>query len=342
VRELATTIGGMNIRRFLLIVMAIAASGFCTGSGYGIRFVQPGDTLGAIAERYNISIEVLMSFNGIETTVLYPGQLLRLPYTDSQGGQADLAPVPPPNFRWHTLASGETLTEVVESFEITLDALVGANPDLSSLDLLPIGVELLIPPVGEEGLLVTLRPGESLVDLLAHYRVDPVALAKSNGISDPRDIEPGMMVYLPGVAPTRTLERLAQIREEEQRYRWPVHGRISSYFGRRNLGMGTSGFHRGLDVSAPHGTAIRAARSGTVTLAGWSSGGYGLLIKVRHRGQEETWYAHHSEIYVKVGQYVTQGEIIGAVGSTGLSTGPHLHFELHQRGRPVDPLSQLR
>ncbi|MAZ53552.1 MAG: peptidase M23 [Trueperaceae bacterium] len=331
----------MNIRRFLLIAI-LASSGICAGSGYVVRVVQPGDTIGGIAEKYNISIDVLMQYNDLVRTVLQPGQILRLPYTRYQGGQADTAPTPPPSFRQHTLMSGETLTEVVEKFGISLDALVGANPDLSSLDLLPVGVELLIPPVGAEGLLVTIQPGETLIDILGQYRINPVALARINGITGPNDLQPGMMIYLPDVEPTRALERLAQVREEEQRYRWPVHGRITSYFGRRSLGMGTSGFHRGLDVAAPYGTGIHASRSGTVIFAGWSGSGYGLLTKIRHGGQEETWYAHHSQIHVDVGQYVNQGQIIGAIGSTGISTGPHLHFELHQRGRPVDPLTQLR
>ena len=331
----------MKIRLFLLIAI-FAASASCTGSGYAVRVVQPGDTIGVIAERYNISVEVLMLYNDLERTVLHPGQVLKLPYTVSQGGQADSVPIPPPNFRQHTLTSGETLTELVDKFGITLDALVGANPDLSSLDLLPVGVELMIPPVGAEGLLVKLQPSETLSDILSQYPVNPIALARSNGITSPNDLRAGMMIYLPDVEPTRALERLAQVREEEQRYRWPVHGRISSYFGRRSLGMGTSGFHRGLDVAAPYGTAIHAARSGTVIFAGWSGSGYGLLTKIRHRGQEETWYAHHSQIHVEVGQYVNQGQVIGAIGSTGISTGPHLHFELHQRGRPVDPLTQLR
>ena len=106
--------------------------------------------------------------------------------------------------------------------------------------------------------------------------------------------------------------------------------------------MGTSSFHRGIDVAAPWGTPVVAARSGTVTFAGWSTQGYGNLIKVRHAGNDETWYAHFSSVAVNVGQQVRQGQTIGYVGSTGLSTGPHLHFELYEAGRAVDPLSLLR
>jgi murein DD-endopeptidase MepM/ murein hydrolase activator NlpD len=106
--------------------------------------------------------------------------------------------------------------------------------------------------------------------------------------------------------------------------------------------MGTAAFHRGLDIAAPTGSTIVAARSGTVTFAGWSDRGYGNLVKVRHAGGAETWYAHASRILVRVGQSVSQGDPIALVGSTGLSTGPHLHLELHVGGIAIDPLGELR
>ena len=304
-----------------------------------MRIVAPGDSLGAIASRYNISVDALLQANGLADATIHPGDELIVPYAGATGGLAELAPEPPPGFHVHTLAAGETLSEVISAYGITLRALVGANPDLSSLDRLPVGVELLIPP--SEGLVVT-YDGVSLAALLEEHGLDPVTVARANEIRSPWDLQEGMLLFLPGVNPEEALERLAKVRELENRYVWPVHGRITSYFGRRNLGMGTSNFHRGLDVAAPTGTPIVAARSGTVSYSGWSSRGYGYLIKIRHMGNEETWYAHQSQLYVGVGEYVEQGQVIGRVGSTGLSTGPHLHFELHKRGAALDPLGELR
>jgi murein DD-endopeptidase MepM/ murein hydrolase activator NlpD len=106
--------------------------------------------------------------------------------------------------------------------------------------------------------------------------------------------------------------------------------------------MGTSRFHAGIDIAAPRGTPITAVRSGTVTYAGWSNRGYGNLVKIRHAGGEESWYAHQSEIHVSIGQSVSQRDVIGLVGSTGLSTGPHLHLEIHEAGKAIDPLSYLQ
>ena len=114
---------------------------------------------------------------------------------------------------------------------------------------------------------------------------------------------------------------------------WPVQGTITSNFGPR---WGT--YHRGVDIGAPAGTPVRAADSGMVVFAGWN-GGYGNLVKVAHGSDMQTWYAHLSEIKVSTGQEVKKGDVIGYVGSTGRSTGPHLHFEVHVEGVAKDPLS---
>lgn len=310
--------------------------------GYALVTVRPGDAAGVIAQRYGISVEMLLETNGLSSHLIRPGDVLRVPLLghEALGGIVELAPDPPYGFRRHTFAPGDTLSGLTSRYGITIDALVGANPDLSSLDRLPVGVELLIPP--GEGLVVALEEGMSLMDLVAAYGADPAAVARANQIRSPLDLRAGMLIFLPEVKPTEALSRLAEVRELENTYIWPLQGRISSYFGRRQLGLGTASFHSGLDIAAPSGSPIIAVRSGTVTFAGWSDRGYGNLVKVRHAGGVETWYAHGSRILVSVGQSVAQGERIMLVGSTGLSTGPHLHLEMHVGGRAIDPLSELR
>ncbi|MBT7553316.1 M23 family metallopeptidase [bacterium] len=96
--------------------------------------------------------------------------------------------------------------------------------------------------------------------------------------------------------------------------------------------------HRAIDYAAAAGTPIRAVGDGVVTSAGWNSGGYGNLTSIRHNSVYSTNYAHQSRIYVRYGQKVKQGDIIGTVGSTGFSTGPHLHFEMVKHGTKVNPL----
>lgn len=323
-----------------LVLLASLLLPVAAAQSHALVEVRPGDAVGAIASRYGVDVATILEANGLDSALIRPGDVLRVPLQDARGGLAEPAPEPPPGFRRHTLAAGETLSEVVERYGISMTALVGANPDLSSLDRLPVGVELLIPP--GEGLVVAFGYGDVLTDLIAAYGADPVAVARANQLRGPLDVRPGMLLFLPGVEPVAALERLAQVRELENTYVWPLHGRLTSYFGRRNLGFGTSSFHRGLDIAAPTGSTIVAARSGTVTFAGWSDRGYGNLVKVRHAGGAETWYAHASRLLVRVGQAVSQGEPIALVGSTGLSTGPHLHLELHVRGVAIDPLAELR
>ena len=119
---------------------------------------------------------------------------------------------------------------------------------------------------------------------------------------------------------------------------WPVGGQVTSYFGMRASPVsGRWKMHPGLDISAPAGTAVEAAASGHVTFAGYRSG-YGKTIVVDHGDGLKTLYAHLSRIHVGRGELVEQHEVIGAVGSTGRTTGPHLHYEVRFRGRPVDPM----
>jgi murein DD-endopeptidase MepM/ murein hydrolase activator NlpD len=122
---------------------------------------------------------------------------------------------------------------------------------------------------------------------------------------------------------------------------FPVNGRLTSGFGyRRHPILGTSRLHAGVDFGAPTGTTIYAADTGQVIYAGWY-GGYGNTVIIDHGGGITTLYAHCSRLFVRNGQTITQGQAIAAVGSTGLSTGPHLHFEVRQNGNPVNPMAYL-
>ena len=119
----------------------------------------------------------------------------------------------------------------------------------------------------------------------------------------------------------------------------PVSGTISSRFGYRSRDN-----HKGLDIAAPKGTAIKAACAGTVTFAGWGTSaysGYGNVVVVKSGSSVSIIYGHCSAVYVKTGQTVSQGQVIAAVGSTGLSTGNHLHFEIRYNGKAVNPQNYI-
>lgn len=121
-------------------------------------------------------------------------------------------------------------------------------------------------------------------------------------------------------------------------FRVPVSGTVTSGFGGRSDPFsGASAVHKGLDIAAPGGTPIAAAAGGTVSYVGYDENGYGNYLTIRHGDSLKTLYGHCSEIAVQVGQKVSAGETIARVGSTGRSTGNHLHFEVRLDGIPVDP-----
>lgn len=124
-------------------------------------------------------------------------------------------------------------------------------------------------------------------------------------------------------------------------FQWPISGSLSSYFGtRRHPLWGGSDFHTGIDIVSPYGRAIGAADGGKVVYSGWWDG-YGKAVVINHGGGKSTVYAHMSRIFLKKGQTATKGQTVGLVGSTGYSTGPHLHFEVRVNGKPKNPLTYL-
>lgn len=131
----------------------------------------------------------------------------------------------------------------------------------------------------------------------------------------------------PATQPTRTMIGFS----------WPAAGKLTSRFGRRWGRM-----HKGIDIAGPVGTPINAAADGTVIYAGWHSGGYGNLVEVKHSDGTTTRYGHNSRISVSVGQTIRQGQQLAGMGSTGNSTGSHLHFEIRPTGgRAINPIALL-
>ena len=151
------------------------------------------------------------------------------------------------------------------------------------------------------------------------------------------------------VAQAKVEEKVSALIEQDERSKkpiingillavTPVQGTITSRYGA--VSSIRSGAHTGTDIACPQGTPIKAVASGTVTFAGWS-GSYGQIIKISHGNGVETWYAHCSELYGTVGQQVNAGDVIAAVGSTGNSTGNHLHLEIRLNGSPLNPQRYL-
>lgn len=191
----------------------------------------------------------------------------------------------------------------------------------------------LRPGIAEQ----TARPAEPSTeasstdtDLLAAAPISPDAYIPAQRSGVPQVVSPDMPI-LPSAD-----EYLPEAPEYFNGYIWPTQGTLTSGYGWRWGRM-----HRGVDVAGPVGTPVVAAGSGVVEQAGWNSGGYGNLVEIRHPDGSLTRYAHNNRLNVSAGQSVRQGQQIAEMGSTGYSTGPHLHFEVHQGGSAVNPVAYL-
>ena len=232
------------------------------------------------------------------------------------------------------LIPGQTLT-----VEQTCSLLVVSTVEEQTVDreTLPEKLTLLDSsiPMGSQEVLVEGVPGQETVLTRVTKRCGvPVAAADLNSVARYR-AEPLLVAVGYGSHP----ELFDFFGMEGTLFNWPVQGRISSDYGYRYI-FGGLNFHRGVDIPAPLGTAVHAAAGGTVTFVG-PRGSYGNLVIIDHGNGFESYYGHNSGFLVQAGDVVTRGQPIAAVGSTGRSTGPHCHFEVHFNGELVDPLMYL-
>jgi len=177
------------------------------------------------------------------------------------------------------------------------------------------------------------RRGETLWRISKTYGVSMDEIMRANNIEDPNLIKAGEYIFIPGAEAVR---EVVPYKDEKVQFAWPLRGRITSKFGPRWGRM-----HKGIDIAAPEGTPIRAAEDGVVIYSGNGLRGYGNVVIIEHRGGFSTVYAHNSVNLVKEGDKVRKGDIIAKVGSTGRSTGPHLHFEIRKDAVAQDPLKYL-
>jgi lipoprotein NlpD len=201
------------------------------------------------------------------------------------------------------------------------------------------------------------RPGENLYRISRHYGVSVDAIVRANRITDVGNLSVGKKLFVPGTrvavarqplappagvtpksrsTPKRAASRVRAKRESNLSFVWPVRGRMSSRFGRRNGRP-----HEGVDIAAKQGTPILAAEAGRVIHSGWGLGAYGRVVIVKHAGKYSTVYAHNRKNKVSVGDFVERGQVIAQVGTSGNASGPHVHFEIRRNRNPQDPIPYL-
>ena len=206
-----------------------------------------------------------------------------------------------------------------------------------------------------------IQRGDTLSKISRRESIPQEDIVELNALHDPSKIHEGQRLFIPHSSVSRG-ETLKQVSDPSEEFagtdsnpqssdplsketllpilvkiQWPLKTvQVSSPFGLRKGKP-----HEGLDLKAPEGTEVRSALAGTITRSEFNASGYGWLIAIDHGGGIETRYAHHRRNQVEIGAVVSAGQVIAEVGSTGRSTGAHLHFELRIKNKPVDPLIYL-
>lgn len=261
----------------------------------------------------------------------------------------------------YAVQPGDVLSVIAASYGVSTESLLWAN-NLADADFIQPGDRLRIPP--ESGVLYTIQSGDTLSKIAETYGVDQSAIEQHpfNITSESNLLIVGKELFLPGgtkpikavelpvatppppTASARTIPAPVPAPQPvpvavpapavRGSYAWPAAGSIS---------QGYSGGHQAYDIAAPYGSPVYASANGVVRTAapGWN-GGYGNLVEIDHGGGTITRYAHFSSITVSEGAAVSRGQVIGYVGTTGITTGPHVHFEVLNGSTKVNPAGYLR
>lgn len=282
--------------------------------------------------------------NGVLASLSVPGAIKAPLSYDAEGESR----APRTKVETYIVQEGDTVGSIARDFRVNVGTILWSN-NLTERQYIRPGDTLKIPPVS--GVLVTVKKGDTIARLAARYDADEDEIIAFNKIRDESSITVGTELMVPGGKPPAVAQSVAIARRTEiapvaiarppaaspgggTALLWPTPGRvITQYYGWS---------HTGLDIDGDFTSPLYAAEEGVVTTAGWNSGGYGLQVLVKHPNGLVTRYAHASKLFVRVGDYVGRGEVIAMMGSTGRSTGSHVHFEVYAGGRRVNPLPYIR
>jgi murein DD-endopeptidase MepM/ murein hydrolase activator NlpD len=311
-----------------------------------IYTVQPGDTLESIAAQfdgvYSWDIVNIIQNEVRSDADLYPGQLLTIPGAH---------PFSRASVAWYTVRPGDDVFKIAGYYGLQGATIAFAN-DLPSTLLIHPDQELVIPPA--DGLLVVAHAGDTVESIAARFEVSPDVIRsfpfnELMGTAQPRE---GQWVHIPSLEPiiqaggkggaeTTPVADPFRVATPESAppaqavgwFMWPTWGNLTQHF---HPG------HNGLDIANAAWTPIVAADGGVVTFSGWNEYGLGYAVAIDHENGYVTWYGHFAEVpAVSVGDRVAQGTWLGPMGSTGKSTGPHLHFIIIRDGVYQDPADYL-
>lgn len=261
--------------------------------------------------------------------------------------------------RKYTIKEGDTLWGIAQNAGMSLDELLKANSGMTEDSILQLDSEInlvvAVPRVSvktvEDAQYTDVAPREVItVENANEYKTYKKVLEEGadgvktitaritniNGVEESREIVKEEITKAPVAQKIEIGTMQTPPKKAVGSFKYPVYGRLSSGFGAR---WGRS--HKGIDLAAPYGSSVYASDGGTVTFAGWNSGGYGYLVIIDHENGYQTYYGHNSSLAVSAGERVYQGQVVAYVGSTGDSTGNHVHFEVRKNGVPQNPMGYL-
>lgn len=238
------------------------------------------------------------------------------------------------SFTTYTIKSGDTLEKIGKENKVSLDTLISYNNIKDCRRIIP-GTDLQIPNL--DGVLHKIKKGDTIESIAKQYKVNINQIIDSNNLVS-EVLAVGNQIFVPG----------GKLSEYELKKAignlviWPCAGRLTSYYGyRADPFTGKRSFHTGIDIANYRGAPIRASMSGKVVLNDYRPRGYGRYIVIQHSNGLKTLYGHLDKSFVRTGQWVEQGQLIGEMGTTGYSTGNHLHFTIYEHGRLVNPFKYL-
>ena len=243
----------------------------------------------------------------------------------------------PVTYASYTVKSGDTISGITKKFGLSnVSTLIAVN-DISNARSLYTGRKLRIPSI--DGIMYTVKRGNSLAGLSAKFGVPLEDILDVNDLSS-QTISAGQTLFIPGAK----MDESSLHQALGDMFRTPLSAsyHLSSHFGwRADPFTGVRSYHTGLDMACPQGTPILAAMGGKIAFVGYSNV-FGNYVIINHQNGYQTLYGHMSKTLARKGQTVSQGTRIGLVGTTGYSTGPHLHFTVYRNGRLIDPASVLK
>ncbi len=275
----------------------------------------------------------LMASFALEGSVDYDesGKLL-----DSKAAASSLF-TQPVTYQTYKVKAGDTISGIAKKFGLTnISTLISVN-DIGNVRQLAAGQKLRIPSI--DGIIYTVKKGDSLNSIVSKNKISLEQLLDVNELTS-ETLTAGQQLFLPGAAMDAASLRNAM----GELFRIPISAKFrwtSPYGYRIDPISGVKSFHTGTDMACPTGTPILAAMSGKVVSTGQTRV-YGNYVILDHGNGYQTVYMHMSKIIATKGQWVSQGTRIGLVGSTGYSTGPHLHFTVYKNGKLVDPMTVLK